>query len=170
MVRHHGPKDIDESQWLWSISDRSGMVLFEGDLGSHKLATGELTNLGKIEVKLPNVSDAKELTLVLNMAESEVQNEWSFWVFPAQLDVAVPEGVTFADAWNRQVKETLRNGGSVLLALDESSLMDPVQCRFWTVFWGRGLFPHIPRPMGIYCDPAHPARGCRGIDCEPDAH
>ena len=157
MVRHHGPTDIDGSQWLWSVSDRSGKVLFKGDLGSHRVATGGLTSLGKIEAKLPDVTEAKELTLMLRMADSEVMNEWSFWVFPAESDVAVPENVTFADTWNRQVRETLENGGNVLLALDESCLVDPVQCRFWTVFWGRGLFPHHPRPMGIYCDPAHPA-------------
>jgi len=157
MVRHHGPMDIGGSQWFWSISDRSGTPILKGDLGSHRVPTGGLTALGKIEAKLPNVTEAKELTLKLWMADSNVCNGWSFWVFPAEVDVAVPEGVTFADAWNSQVRETLENGGNVLLALDESCLGDPVQCRFWTVFWGRGLFPHIPRPMGIYCDPAHPA-------------
>ncbi len=157
MVRHHGPKDLDGSQWHWSISDRSGKALFKGDLGSHRVATGALTGLGKIEVKLPDVTKAQELILTLRMAGSKVQNEWSFWVFPAAVNVVIPESVMFAEGWNNQVQETLEDGGKVLLALDAGCLVDPVQCRFWTVFWGRGLFPHIPRPMGIYCDPAQPA-------------
>ena len=49
MVRHHGPEDIAGALWLWSISDQSGTVLFEGNLGSPRVATGGLTSLGKIE-------------------------------------------------------------------------------------------------------------------------
>ena len=157
MVRHHGPADIDGSQWLWSISDRSGKILFKGDLGSPHVATGGLTDLGKIKVKLPNVTEAKELTLELSMAGSKVMNKWSFWVFPAKVDLTIPEGVLFADGWTPSVRQKLENGGKVLLTLDPSSVVDPVPARFWTVFWGRGLFTHILRPMGIYCDPAQPA-------------
>jgi len=157
MVRHHGLADIDGSNWHWSIVDASGKVLFKGDLGTPRVATGGLTDLGKINVKLPNVTKARELVLTLRMAGSTVQNEWPFWVFPGKVDVAVPAGVMYANRWNSQVRETLENGDNVLLALDASSLADPVPCQFWTVFWGRGLFPHIPRPMGIYCDPTHPA-------------
>ncbi|HUT94227.1 MAG TPA: discoidin domain-containing protein [Thermoguttaceae bacterium] len=157
MVRHHGPTDIAGALWLWSISDQSGTVLFEGNLGSPRVATGGLTSLGKIEANLPNVTGAKELTLMLRMDGSEVMNEWSFWVYPAEVDVAIPEGVTFANVWSSPVRETLENGGNGLLALDDRCLVDPVFCHFWTVFWGRGLFPQFPRPMGIYCDPAHRA-------------
>ena len=157
MVRHHGPEDISDSQWLWDISERSGKVLFKGDWKVPRVPTGGLANLGKIEVTLPSVIEAKELILTLTMVNSDVQNEWSFWVFPAEVDVAVPEGVMVADAWTASVREALENGGAVFLTLDDRSLINAVPSRFWTVFWGRGLFPHIPRPMGIYCDPAQPA-------------
>ncbi len=157
LVRHHGPRDLDGNRWHWRISDRSGKALFDGDLGPHKVPTGGLTTLGKIEMKLPNVSEAQELVLSLRMADSEVMNEWSFWVFPAKVDVTVPAGVTMADGWSDEVGKTLENGGSVLLTLDAGSLVDPVPCHFGTVFWGRGLFPKNPRPMGILCDPAHGA-------------
>ena len=157
MVRHHGPQDIAGRPWHWSISDRSGKVLLKSELGSFHVATGGLTDLGKIEAQIPNVAEAQELILTLAMTDSEVRNEWPFWVFPAHVDLAVPEGVTLADTWNSRVRETLGVGGKVLLNLDDSCLVDRVPCRFWTVFWGRGLFRHHPRPMGIYCDPAHPA-------------
>ncbi len=157
MVRHHGPVDIEGSRWNWSIADRSGKILLDGELGNHKVVTGGLTALGKIEAKLPDVSEAKEMVFSLRMAGTDVMNEWSFWVFPAQSDVAVPDGVIFADKWTREVREKLENGGSVLLAAEAGSLANPVPCTFYTVFWGRGLFPHLPRPMGIHCDPKHGA-------------
>ncbi len=157
MVRHHGPTDIEGSRWSWKIADRDGKVVLEGDLGTHKVVTGGLTALGKIEAKLPDVTQASEMIFSLRMTGTPVINEWSFWVFPAQTDVAVPDGVTFADKWTREVREKLENGGSVLLAADAGALVNPVPCTFFTVFWGRGLFPHLPRPMGIHCDPNHGA-------------
>jgi len=125
-----------------------------------------LTDLGKIKLKLPNVTEAKELILNLSMTGSKVMNEWSFWIFPAKVDLTIPEGVMFADGWTTSVRQKLENGGKVLLTLDASSVVDPVPAHFWTVFWGRGLFPHILRPMGIYCDPAQPALPM-GIYCDP---
>jgi hypothetical protein len=157
MVRHHGPADLEGSRWTWSIADRSGKVVFEGDLGTHKVVTGGLTALGKIEAKLPDVTEANELIFSVRMAGTDVINEWSFWVFPAQSDVAVPDGVTFTDKWTHEVRENLENGRSVLLTVDSGSLANPVPGTFYTVFWGRGLFPHLPRPMGIHCEPEHGA-------------
>jgi hypothetical protein len=157
MVRHHGPADIEGSRWNWSIADRSGKVLLDGDLGTHKVLTGGLTALGKIEAKLPEVTEAKEMIFSLRMAGTDVTNEWSFWVFPAQTDVAVPDGVTLTDKWTSEVRGKLENGGSVLLTADAGLLANPVPGTFFTVFWGRGLFPHLPRPMGIHCDPKHGA-------------
>lgn len=157
LVRHHGPADIEGSRWTWSIAERSGKVVLEGDLGNHKVVTGSLTALGKIEAKLPAVTVACEMIFSLRMTGTGVLNEWSFWVFPAQATVSVPDGVTFADKWTQDVREKLENGGSVLLAADAGSVANPVPGTFYTVFWGRGLFPHLPRPMGIHCNPQHGA-------------
>lgn len=157
MVRHHGPADLEGSRWTWSIADRSSKVVLEGDLGTHKVVTGGLTALGKIEAKLPDVAEAKEMIFSVRMAGTAVINEWSFWVFPTQSDVAVPDGVTFTDKWTHEVRGNLENGRSVLLTVDSGSLANPVPGTFYTVFWGRGLFPHLPRPMGIHCEPEHGA-------------
>jgi hypothetical protein len=157
MVRHHGPRDLEGSRWHWTIKDRSGKALFDGDLGPHRVPTGGLTGLGRIEAKLPEVSEAQELILSLSMVDSEVMNEWSFWVFPGGADVAVPESVTLVKSWTEDARAALENGGSVVVTLNAGSLVDPVPCSFGTVFWGRGLFPRNPRPMGILCDPAQGA-------------
>ena len=157
LVRHHGPNDITDSQWLWSITDQSGKVLLKGDLETHRVTTGGLTDLGEIKVKLPQVTKPQELMLELQMASSDVANSWRFWVFPVADALDTPEGVRVANEWTKDVKEALKSGELVLLTPNKSSIIEPVEIRFWTVFWGRGLFPHLPRPMGIFCDPAHPA-------------
>ena len=157
LVRHHGPKDLAESRWHWSIKEPGGKTLVEGEMGPRPVPTGGLTELGKIEAKLPQVTAAQELVLSLRLLDSEVSNEWSFWVFPAEAALAAPAGVVLADHLTDEVRAALADGGSVLLTLGRGSLIDPVPCSFGTVFWGRGLFPNNPRPMGIYCDPAHAA-------------
>jgi hypothetical protein len=179
LVRHHGSKDLKGSRWLWSISlgerprvsakqakredgarpfgTGGSPVLHKGEIGPLDVPTGGLTILGKIEATLPEVAEAQELTLSLRLKDSEVLNEWPIWVFPAEVDVTVPEGVTMAGNWSEDVGKVLENGGSVFLTLDAGSLIDPVPCRFGTVFWGRGLFPRNPRPMGILADPSHGA-------------
>jgi hypothetical protein len=157
MVRHHGPADIAGSRWNWSIADRSGKVVSEGDLGTHKVVTGGLTALGKIAAKLPDVTEACEMIFSLRMAGTGVINEWSFWVFPSATSEAVPNGVIFTNDWTREVRGKLENGSSVLLTADAGSLANSVPGTFFTVFWGRGLFPHLARPMGIHCEPNHGA-------------
>lgn len=156
-VRHHGSVDLLGRQWRWRIAGQTGQSLQEGTLGKHDVPTGELTSLGKIKAQLPQIRKAKELTLHLWMDTSDVKNAWHFWVYPAIDSLKPPAGVLVVDAWSRQVKETLKSGGRVLLTPVKKVVKKTVDIHFWTVFWGRGLFPHMPRPMGIFCDPAHPA-------------
>jgi hypothetical protein len=87
----------------------------------------------------------------------DLRGEWPFWVFPTQADVAVPDGVIFADEWTREVRGKLENGGSVLVSADAGLLANPAPGTFYTVFRGRGLFPQLARPIGIHCDPKHGA-------------
>lgn len=156
-VRHHGPADIIGSQWRWRIADQTGESLQEGTLGKHDVPTGELTSLGMIRTKLPHLQKPQELTLHLWMDKGDVKNAWHFWVYPTIDSLEPPAGVLVANVWSDTVKETLQSGGRVLLTPTQESINETVDIRFWTVFWGRGLFPHLPRPMGIFCDPAHPA-------------
>jgi hypothetical protein len=113
--------------------------------------------LGLIAARLPEFTQPQELTLELRMAGSEIANSWRIWVYPAVDDTLTQEGILVAEAWTPTVKKTLQSGGRVLLMPNKESVRDGVDIRFWTVFWGRGLFPHLPRPMGIFCDPADPA-------------
>jgi len=156
-VRHHGPADIVGRQWRWRIASQTGESLQEGTLGKPDIPTGELTSLGTIKAQLPQVRKAKELTLHLWMDASDVKNAWHFWVYPAIDSLMPPAGVLVADVWSRQVKEKLQSGGRVLLTPVREVVKKTVDIHFWTVFWGRGLFPNMLRPMGIFCDPAHPA-------------
>ncbi|MBE0652862.1 MAG: hypothetical protein IH594_03630 [Bacteroidales bacterium] len=156
MVRHHGVKDLVRSEWSWSISNRDGKLVDGGFLCKYDVTTGELTELGSIRTRLPELKQPEELTLQVWMENSDVRNEWQIWIYPAA-EPETPSDVLIAGKWTPEVKEKLKAGGKVMIIPSKEDLQNPVDIRFGTVFWGRGLFPDLMRPMGIYCDPAQPA-------------
>ena len=157
MVRHHGPSDIEDGHWLWSIADQTGKVLLEGSLGKLDAPTGELTVLGMIQCQLPLLQEPGELTLRLRLEDSDIENAWRIWVYPSHGIPVVPTDVLVARDWSQEVRGKLVEGGRVLLTVNETDVSETVDIQFFTIFWGRGLFPHMLRPMGILCDPSHPA-------------
>jgi len=155
-VRHHGPEDLYKSEWSWRII-QNGQEIEKGTLCKYDVPTGELTALGTIRTQLPLMNQPKELTLQVWMEDSNVKNEWQFWVYPAINSVEMPSDVLVARRWTPEVKNSLKAGGKVILFSAKQDVQSPVDILFGTVFWGRGLFPGQLRPMGIYCDPAQPA-------------
>jgi hypothetical protein len=156
-VRHHGAKDLHGSEWNWRITDQDGKNIEKGTLGKHVVTTGTLTVLGIIRTQLPKLKHPEELTLQVSMQNSSVKNEWQFWVYPDGAPLKMPSDVLVTGEWTPEVKKRLESGGKVLLTPAKDDVKNPVDVRFGTVFWGRGLFPDLLRSMGIYCDPGHPA-------------
>ncbi len=156
-VRHHGSADLYGSEWSWRIIDQAGQEINGGRLCTYDVPTGELTTLGSVRTQLPQLKEPAELTLQVWMEKSQVKNQWPFWVYPASEGSEAPSDVLIAGEWTPEVKKRLKSGGRVLLNPAKEDLQNPVDIRFGTVFWGRGLFPDQLRPMGIYCDPDQPA-------------
>jgi hypothetical protein len=86
-----------------------------------------------------------------------VKNEWQFWVYPDPGSIVIPQDVLIAGEWTTEVEKKLKSGGKVIFTPAKEDVQDPVDVRYGTVFWGRGLFPDLDRPMGIWCDPGQPA-------------
>ncbi|MCK4749559.1 MAG: hypothetical protein KAT15_21040, partial [Bacteroidales bacterium] len=156
-VRHHGAKDLHGTEWNWRIADQEGKDIDRGTLGKIDVPTGALTMLGTIRMQLPKLKQPEELTLQVWMENSQVKNDWRFWVYPVSGSPEMPSDVLIAGEWTPEVKKRLKSGGKVLLTPAKEDVQNPVDVRFGTVFWGRGLFPDLIRSMGIYCDPVHPA-------------
>jgi len=156
-VRHHGAKDLGEGEWIWRITDQDGKEIDRGTLGKNDVPTGTLTAIGTIRMTLPELKQPEELTLRIWMESSNVENEWPIWVYPAIEQLETPGDVMISGEWTPEVIDRLQSGGRVLLTPLKDDTREPVDIHFGTVDWGRGLFPSLPRPMGIYCNPAHPA-------------
>jgi hypothetical protein len=155
-VRHHGAKDLVRSEWSWSITHQNGKLIDGGFLCKYDVPTGELTDLGSIRSHLPESKQPEELTLQVWMENSKVRNEWQIWVYPTT-ESETPSDVLIAGKWTSEVQKRLKAGGKVILTPAKEDVQNPVDISFGTVFWGRGLFPNLLRPMGIYCNPAQPS-------------
>jgi hypothetical protein len=157
-VRHHGPRDLVSSLWLWKITDQNGNTVKEGNLGIHDVPTGELSELGTIRTDLPAFTGARELTLTIWMEGSKVLNSWRFWVYPATGPKNHDSDVMVARQWNQEVQEALQSGLNVFLIPPKESVTSATDAHFWTVFWTAGdSSPNHFGSMGIFCDPAHPS-------------
>ena len=157
-VRHHGPHDLTGSEWRWSIVTQEGKKIGDGILSKHDVPTGKLTKLGNIRTLLSPLKHPVELTLRVWMENTTVMNEWPFWVYPANEIVKKPADVLVTHIWNNETKKALKDGRKVILIPEKENVREPVNIRFGTIFWGRGLFPEYQlRAMGIYCNPSHPA-------------
>jgi hypothetical protein len=90
------------------------------------------------------------------------ENDWDFWVYPSQVSVDVPPGVTVAHELDSQTLATLNLGGRVLLLIPPARVapdkkLGKVALGFSSIFWNTawtGRQP--PHTLGILCDPKHP--------------
>jgi len=161
-LAHYGPADLPAARAQWTVTDAAGRQIASGTWPEKRIATGTLSPLGKVRLVLKEVGVPARLTLEARLADTPYANSWAFWVYPAQVDLGVPEGVLVADRLDDKVVERLRAGGRVLLMPAAGTVkgdrfgkvppaFSPI---FWNTAWTRRQAPHT---LGILCDPDHPA-------------
>ncbi|HUT93932.1 MAG TPA: discoidin domain-containing protein [Thermoguttaceae bacterium] len=161
-VAHFGPADLESPRPRWEMRDRSGTVSFAGRFAVDKIATGGLARLGKIRVPLEGIARARKLVLRVELEGTPHANQWDVWVYPEQVDAAVPPDVLVADRLSGEAVGRLKEGGKVLLLPAPGSVrggrlgkIPPgFSSIFWNTAWTRRQPPHT---LGVLCDPAHPA-------------
>ncbi len=153
-VRHHGPQDLLDSNWHWSITNQKGKELKRGSFIDADVPTGELVTLGTIRTNLPISNEAEELTLTFWLEDGAAKNWWRFWVYPELRQEEPSKSVLFSSEWSDDVRNALQSGRSVFLTPSKESINQAEDAKFWTEFWSHG---ESVGSMGIYCDPEHPA-------------
>lgn len=75
----------------WKLTDAdTGKSLNKGEVCGITAKNFALSRLQKIDVVMPEISEAKKIRFqaVLSVAEKKIRNSWDFWIFPRNL----PEG------------------------------------------------------------------------------
>ncbi len=163
---HFGETPLTAAKVVWRIVDAEGRVKMERAFESRELPVGKNLPLGKIEASLRELPAPGAYKLVVGIAGTKVENDWSFWVYPAAVDATVPQDVVVTSNW-AEARDRLAAGGKVLFLPTEQFFpagRSPKMSRtpvFWnvqmTVRPPRNPNPRFDAMLGLLVDPKHPA-------------
>lgn len=155
-VANYGPKDIKRPV-SWRMSNQLGESLACGRLDS-QLVQGEVTEVGRIELDLGSISEAQKLTVYIEIEGTAYRNEYSLWVYPANVDREGAGDVKICTDSSEAVQYA-EQGFKVLLMPREADMNNSVEGAFIPDFWCYSMFKKYSPPgtLGILCNPEHPA-------------
>lgn len=150
----------------WKIVDAAGRTAREGEWPARTISAGKNIPLGEIAADLSQLPAPAAYKLVVGLRTTQIENDWNFWLYPAQADAAVPEPVTIAHTW-AEAEPRLAAGGKVLFVPAASQLDEaksPPMKRV-PVFWNiqmtvrppQNRTPRFDAMLGLLVDAKHPA-------------
>jgi beta-galactosidase len=151
---------------LWKIVDAAGQQVAGGQWPARDIPIGKNIPLGRVTAELSRLPAPAAYRLVVGVPDTAVENDWNFWLYPAQVDSAVPAGVLLTSDWPR-AEAALEFGGKVLF-VPRADALDPAKCppmKKVPVFWNIQMTVRPPRNpaarfdamLGLACDGNHPA-------------
>ena len=163
---HFGPQPIGGADPAWKIVDAKGQSMIEGEWDSRDIPIGKNNRLGTIHADLSLLPAPAAYRLVVGLEETEVENDWNFWVYPEKPVDESGSGVLQTSDWEMAARR-LESGGTVLFVPGKDGL-DPTRCprmRKTPVFWNIQMTvrpPRNPKPrfdamLGMLCENQHPA-------------
>lgn len=156
-ISHFGPAALENARPYWKLVDGDGQVVAGGDLPVLTIPLDNGTPLGRVQVDLSRLEAPKGYRLVVGLADTPFENDWSIWLYPAEAEVAVPKGVVVATTLDNATRAELAKGGVAILFPERVGRAHP-PVSFVPIFWNNQLFPNEKRQtLGLLCDPRHPA-------------
>lgn len=156
-IAHYGEKPIGNAKPYWKIADSRGRVVLSGELPGKTIEIGKNIALGKITADLAKLDAPGEYKLIVGLKNTNVENDWNFWLYPAKISKPEPKGVFITHSWG-EAETKLRGGGKVLYMPRKADLdwasppLDTVP-----VFWNRLMNPAWSRMLGLWIDTKSPA-------------
>ena len=156
-VAHFGAEPIANAVPVWQIVDANGTVVAKGEWPARTIPIGKNIALGKITADLSKLAAPRAYKLVVGLRGTPFENDWDFWLYPAQVDSSAPKDVLVTRSWD-EAEARLFAGGKVLFLPRDTDLdwtsppLDTVP-----VFWNRLMNPAWGRMLGLWCDAKHPA-------------
>jgi hypothetical protein len=176
-IYHFGEAPFTGAVPYWKIVNAAGETLAGGQWDTRDIAIGKNIPLGKVTADLSKFAAPVACKLVVGLRGTPVENDWNFWVYPAQVGTNTPPGVFITRSWD-EARTRLAAGGKVLFLPDNASL-DPAKCppmKTVPVFWNIQMTvrpPQNPAPrfdamLGLVCDTNHPALAAfpTGVNCD----
>ncbi len=156
-ITHFGNEPLKDAQPVWKIIDDDGSILAEGRFEKRTIPIENGIQLGTVSIKLDKFEAPKKYRFVVRLKDTEIENDWEFWLYPAKLDTKKPSDVVVTRSMGEAV-EALRKGKKVLFMplYNQLRFQSPPIGRL-PIFWNRLMGPKWERFLGLLCDPNHPA-------------
>ena len=148
----------------WELKNTKGEIVFQSDVKAD-ITQGAVTNIASLNIDLLRFSKAEKLTLSVFIEGTEYENDYPLWVYPASLDIKVPDDILVTKKLDRITLTKLAEGGKVLLIPDFKDVQDlSVGGLFTPDYWNWRMFKNIsesnnkpvsPGTMSILTDPRH---------------
>jgi len=156
-LAHFGEAPLTAAEPEWRIEDSGGAVIAKGAWPARDIPIGKNFPLGKVTASLSGFRAPGEYKLVVGMRGTVFENDWNFWVYPAQVDDSTPGDVLITSSWP-EAEGRLAAGGKVLFQPKPKDLdsADPAISTV-PIFWNRLMNPSGAWMLGLLCDAKHPA-------------
>jgi len=156
-VTHFGAAPLDSAVPYWRLVDAGGKTVLSGELPGLTIPIDSGTLLGQVHIDFSNLTAPGEYRLIAGIRDTPFENDWGIWLYPNQVDLAVPAGVTVARQLDAVAVAELDKGGRVILFPDQIGRAHP-PVSFTPIFWNNQLFPNEKRQtLGLLCNSRHPA-------------
>lgn len=157
-VAHFGKERLSQSVVCWSVNEPEGQIIVQGVLPPADIKLGNGQQLGRISLPLSPIMKAQKLNLTVWLEGTDVNNNWDFWVYPAQLPVVKQNDIHVTDQIDKTTKAILNNGGKVLLLLagkveQGKEVVQYMTPAFWNTSWFKMRPPHT---VGTLVNDHHP--------------
>lgn len=156
-VSHFGAAPLQGARTVYTVKDKYGKVYARGTVGISDIPIGNLCPLGSVDIKLDVADAPQKLNLEVRIENTDAVNDWDFWVYPA--DVELAEGDVYTtDTLDEKAVSVLEQGGNVLItAAGKVSYGKEVVQYFTPVFWNTSWFKmRPPHTTGIFLNEYHP--------------
>ncbi|WP_042196083.1 sugar-binding domain-containing protein [Paenibacillus camerounensis] len=158
-IAHFGPAELPESDILWRIKDDYGNVLDEGIVRTGIIPLGSGVVAGEFKSDCTcRVERSSSLKVSLHLADHDISNEWSIWVYPeVQAFDETESEIYITESLDETAERKLAAGENVLLTAG-SNLRNAVAGKFYPVFWSPVHFAS-ESPCGMFVNHNHPVFG-----------
>lgn len=156
-VAHFGAAPLQGAKTVYTVKDKYGKVYAHGTVGVKDIPIGNLFPLGSVDLKLDVIDTPQKLNLEVRIENTDAVNDWDFWVYPADAELAEGDVYT-TDTLDEKAVSVLEQGGNVLItAAGKVSYGKEVVQYFTPVFWNTSWFKmRPPHTTGIFLNEYHP--------------
>lgn len=156
-IAQYSGAPIKDATPVWTITNSQGKTIAAGKLTAGTIPVGNTTELGSVSFPLTMITRADKLALSVTIPGTGYQNDWAFWVYPAQSAAAGTGNITVCNDITAALPELAK--GAVVLLLPRSSQITGKTCgTFQPIFWNKAWFPgQKEHTLGLLIQNKHPA-------------